>query len=146
MKIQAKILWTIILFGLGFLAGYQFFRISNDNIITPVFDIETIYLPESSTRLYLKKINWGITGDSQIMAISNSSSKNIDVNNKNDFILEGLCQIFYKIESDTLFIYSTNKFKEPSNFNSTINIKQIKLENTEFQSLFKEANKGIKIF
>ena len=52
--------------------------------------------------------------------------------------------IFYKMENDTLFVYSYKQAMEPLNFNSNIIVKQVELNNLEMMDLFgKHKEKGI---
>ncbi|WP_207425731.1 hypothetical protein [Pedobacter sp. SYSU D00535] len=108
--------------------------------------IQPIYFPEPDVTLYLKKDNWGISGDGQIMALSTSEKSDIDRNSEEDYILEGLSQIFYKQDRNTLTLFVTRKFNQPKRFESGIIIKQVELENSEFQDLFDKARESIKLF
>ena len=108
--------------------------------------IEPIYFPEPDVTLYLKKDNWGISGDGQIMALSTSKTSDIDKDSEVDYILEGLTQIFYKQDRNTLILFVRTKFKQPKRFKSGIIIKQVELENPEFQDLFDKARESIKLF
>ncbi|SHE77072.1 hypothetical protein [Pedobacter caeni] len=101
-----------------------------------------ISFPELKEVLYLKKDNWGISGDKQIMSLSRSKWTSIDRDSENDYILEGLQEVFYKQTKDTLTLFLRRKFKLPKDFESKVVIRQIELENPQFMDLFDQSKLG----
>ncbi len=142
--LKIKLLYLFLGLLLGGLMVYGFMSV--DILGEPTFTMEKLYFPQSGEHLYLKKLNWGITGDSQILAISKDDSDVIDKNSKDEYILEGLQEIFYKQNKDTLTLYVRNKFKIPKFFNTKVIIRQVVLENPEFEDLFNKAKSSFRGF
>ena len=112
-----------------------------DNIV-----IKQVDFPKLNQTVFLKKKNWGITGDGQATVISNSDERTVDTASQTDFSLYGLGHIFYKRSGDTLIIFTRHKFKEPKKFNSNIIIKQVELDNPSFRDLYEMERNSVSRF
>jgi hypothetical protein len=112
-----------------------------DNIV-----LEQVDFPKLNQAVYLKKKNWGITGDGQATVISTSDERTVDTASQTDFSLYGLGHIFYRKSGDTLIVFTRHKFKEPAKFNSNIVIKQVELDNPSFQDLYERERNSVSRF
>lgn len=99
------------------------------------FDYDRVHFEQED--IYIKKINWGITGDAQKTAIS-TSKRNIFDDQESDYTYNGLTELFYKTSGDTLLLYVRDEFKRPGRWDSDIIVKQIVLDNPQFMHLFDE--------
>src|SRR5699024_8170549 len=113
------IILSIIVFLLIGITGYLYMNLPE---FDPNISVEKIYSKKYNESIYLKKKNWGITGNHQVIAISTPPDGNPDLNKKTDFIFKGLSNLFYKFENDTLHIYTNKASDVPSNFSSNIEI------------------------
>jgi len=99
-----------------------------EQIGNPVFERKQIYFPNKKTSLYLKSINWGLTGNHQISVISTKSDFEFQPDSITEYIFHGFGGIIYKTENDTLKIYSTQNPKVPPKFESEINVQLIEIK------------------
>ena len=100
-----------------------------DEIGKPAFEKEQIYFPNKKTSLYLKSKNWGLTGDHKITVISTKSDFEFQPDSISEYIFHGFSGIIYKVENNTLKIYSHQKPKIPPKFESEINVELIEVKN-----------------
>ena len=140
MKLTSLILGIII--GGAIMYGFMVLNLA----VGPTFEVESLYFPNVDETLYLKKNNWGITGDGQRMAISKDKNEKIESDSQDEYILEGLNQIFYQQNGDTLTLFVREKFIQPERFDSKIVIRQVELDNPDFQDLFDKVRRSIKLF
>ncbi|MFD1015471.1 hypothetical protein [Winogradskyella rapida] len=122
-----SILLTILSFWLGMKVEREF--ASWDEIGNPVFEKEQIYFPNKKTSLYLKSKNWGLTGDHKISVLSTKSDFEFQPDSISEYIFHGFGGIIYKVENNTLKIYSHQKPKIPPKFESEINVELIEIKN-----------------
>ncbi|SFE46081.1 hypothetical protein SAMN05518672_106202 [Chitinophaga sp. CF118] len=97
--------------------------------------------------VFIKRKVWGLTGDKQIVVISNVGNEDFKPQKSNDYIYEGLFEIFYKLQHDTLFIYTLVSSPVPNKFSSPYKIVQVELDNPELMDLIEYDNykkKGLK--
>ena len=132
---------VLIFIGLGILM-YLYFKMPD---LKPSVSITKIYSETYDEFLYIKKKVWGITGDHQIIIISNTFKEGFEANVKTDYIYEGLLSLLYKFKNDTLNLYVRKKSDIPSVFESKIIVIQNILSNAEMNELLKDyKEKGIK--
>jgi hypothetical protein len=140
-----KAIYLLIGLILGFFLSnlWQWFKSTTpyDNIT-----IEKIYFPSLKKTVFLKKKNWGITGDGQAMVISLSDERLVDTSSQTDFSMTGLANVFYTQRVDTLIIYTMTKFNEPIHPFPGIIVKQVVLENSTFQDLYEKEKNWVKRF
>ena len=99
------------------------------------FDYDKVHFEHED--IYIKKINWGITGGAQKTAISTSKRNTFD-NQESDYTYNGLTEFFYKTSGDTLLLFVRDEFEQPTSWNSNIIVKQVVLDNPHFMDLFDE--------
>jgi len=100
-----------------------------DEIGKPVFDNKQIYFPSKKSTLYLKSKNWGLTADHKVTVISTKSDFEFQPDSISEYIFHGFGGIIYKVENNTLKIYSHQKPKIPPKFESEINVELIEVKN-----------------
>ena len=94
---------------------------------------QEILSKDERTGLFVNKWNWGVNGNSQMVAISNKklSSQN-DIEKDRDYVFDGAFPLFVKLESDTLFIYTYKLADEPTQpLLRGISVVQIEIANPE---------------
>jgi hypothetical protein len=100
-----------------------------EEIGKPVFEREQIYFPNKKTSLYLKSKNWGLTADHKISVISTKREMEFQSDSISEYIFHGFGEIIYKVENNTLKIFSHQKPKIPPKFESEINVELIEVKN-----------------
>lgn len=88
--------------------------------------------------LYIKTMNWGLTGDSQITTISTTDK--IDFNKKESddyYIFNGLEPFLYRQSNDSLILYSQTIVNVPKNLKTKWKIIQETVDNPTFSDLRK---------
>ena len=100
-----------------------------DEIVNSVFEKEQIYFKNKKTSLYLKSKNWGLTGDHKISVLSTKSDFEFQPDSITEYIFHGFGSIIYKVENNTIKIYSHQTPKIPQKFESEINVEIIKIKN-----------------
>ena len=104
--------------------------------------------PTTKSKLFLKKKNWGMTGDGQVIIISDNGDKNFELDSARNYIFNGLSALYYRIENDTLSIYVAKASTVPANLKTSIVVKQVELENADMMRLIENNNykkQGLKI-
>ena len=149
MKKGTLITITIVIILLSFWLGMKVERelASWDEIGKTVFEKEQIYFPNKKTSLYLKSKNWGLTADHKISVISTKSDLEFQPDSISEYVFHGFGVIIYKVENNTLKIYSHQKPKIPPKFESEINVELIEVKNNEEWNKMKELiDKGFQKF
>lgn len=87
--------------------------------------------------IYIHKWNWGINGNSQLVAISCTKLKNkSEVRKDRDILYEGYYPIFIKLKGDSLLIYTYKKTNKPASYNLVnVPVRQIEIDNTDNMKL-----------
>jgi len=129
--IVGSIIVAIIVLLIGYWYLYEF--VSG---YEPYTAIKKIYSQKYNETLYLKKKNWGVTGDYQIIIVTKTPGKIFEPNEKNDYVYKGLLSFFYEFHNDTLDIYTRRKSKIPESFDSKVVINQIEISNAEMSGLY----------
>lgn len=94
--------------------------------------------------IYVNTINWGVTDDNQISAISSNKNKLLNFNDTTN-IIRGLEPFFYTFKNDSLILYfnDTITYKLIENF-KTISVTYENLNSEDYASVRAKAysNKG----
>jgi hypothetical protein len=81
----------------------------------------------------------------RVIVISQDSKREFEPDSTKDFIFKGFSAIYYKMDKDTLIVYTPLKVKAPMGFMSKIRVRQIELKNPEMMNLRdKYINLGLK--
>ncbi|MEN7551259.1 hypothetical protein AAG747_25300 [Rapidithrix thailandica] len=146
MKIKLSYLIIIgltVFLGVGGILNFYLNRIERRS--QPATRKVEIRSSDGDFSIFIKLKSWGMTGDHQVIVISENPNDSFQVDNSTDYIYEGLIPFFYKQNGDTLKIYATKKSPVPENFKNGIVIKQIELNNAELMNLYDDyEEKGLK--
>ena len=93
-----------------------------------------------SSKLFIKKKTWGMTGDGQVIVISNSDNKEFEPDRTKDYVFEGSSPLFYKVKGDTILLYTYQASLVPSSFTSNFIIRQVELDNPSMMNLLANDN------
>ncbi|GHC65882.1 hypothetical protein GCM10008083_33780 [Ulvibacter litoralis] len=118
-----------------------------DEIGKPEVEKKQIYFPDKLTSLYIKSNNWGLTYDHKITVISTSPVSEFKADSITEYIFYGFDGLIYKAVNDTLKIYSRQKPKIPTDFDSEVYIDLIEIKNnSEWNKLKQEIHDGFQYF
>ncbi|MFZ1289690.1 MAG: hypothetical protein WAR79_06355 [Melioribacteraceae bacterium] len=134
MKKNLKIFLIILTPIIIILFGIFIFIIFQIPEIDDVYDNVKVRSSNNSDSLYIKRHSRGLNYSE--VCISNSKRKEVNV--AEDFSLKTVAEIFYKINNDTLFIYSSVTFKKPLKFENKIVVKNEVLSNPEMMKMYEE--------
>ncbi len=85
-------------------------------------------------------MTWGLTGDQQVNVISNIDSTDFTPQSSREYVYRGLSAIYYKLQDDTLFIYTPTIAPVPQDFKIPYKVIQIELSNPEAMDLIVNDN------
>jgi len=130
---SALVTVSIIIFMVIIIVVFGYLYLSD---LSPVYTIEEIHSKKYKESIYIKKKEWGVTGDYQVIVISKSPSKEFEPDDKYDYIYKWDADFFYKYNNDTLVVYVYKKSQIPMRFDSKITINQNELSNPEMMDLY----------
>jgi hypothetical protein len=104
------------------------------------FDVIEVSSKNLQSKLFVKKLIWGMTSDNCLITISNSNRKENEPDENENYIYKGLSPFLYKTSGDTLSIYTRKISKIPKNFSTSFKIVQVELENPEMTELIENDN------
>ena len=81
-----------------------------------------------------------MTSDNQVIAISNSDEKDFTTDSTKSYVYEGVMPLLYKIQKDTLFVYTLKMSVIPQGLITNFKIVQVQLENPEMMTLIEHDN------
>lgn len=140
MKIILILIITIALIIVAILV-YTYFVFPNLGPIVRTIEVKSSI---SQEKIYIKKKQWGLTGDAQVIVVSESSEEEFEPNENTEYVYRGLLPFFYKFENDTLNLYVRKKSGIPNNKFKVI-INQIELTNSQMMELMTTyEQKGLK--
>jgi hypothetical protein len=118
-----------------------------EEIGKPVSEKRQIYFPKKMTSLYLKSNNWGLTYDHKITVISTDSDLEFKADSISEYIFHGFDGLIYKVQNDTLKIYTRQQPEIPPKFESEINVELIEIKNnTEWNKFKAQIHNNYQIF
>ena len=102
--------------------------------LKPKITTVEVYSDSLKESLFLIKETRGL--NYEVTVISSSSKKQQEPDSDKEYVYSaGGATLFYKLEKDTLLVYTYHLAKEPSSFDSNIKVKQIELSNNEYSTL-----------
>ncbi len=138
----------ITLIGVVFISLFMYFVWYSTNISELKPEISTVEVHSDSLKesLFLIKETRGL--NYAVSVISSSSEKQQKPDIEKEYVYSaGDPTLFYKLEKDTLSVYTYHLAKEPSSFDSNIKVQQVELSNNEYSSLIDQyQTKGLKKF
>jgi len=145
MKTFLKIIGILALMVLSYEAGkYMEKELSQlDDLGKPTYKFRNMYFDKLETRLYLKTITWGITGNHSQTVLTLNSSNEFFPDSTKEYIFEGN-EIIYRQTPDSLIIYYGNMISKPKTFNSPVKVRII--ESTNYHVLNEQVLKGLQKF
>lgn len=84
--------------------------------------------------IYLKRLNWGVNGNSRLFVISTNNEKLKNINDYDmdkEYVFKGDIPIYIRTYEDTLIVYTYMMTKPPAIFESNIIVKQVEITNRE---------------
>ena len=135
MKGVALVIVVVLL--IGFLFFYFAFPSKNADV---QYEVTEIFSNEVQSKLYIKKKVWGMTSDNQVIVISSSNEKEFTLEGTENYIYEGIMPMLYKLQKDTLSIYTLKVSAVPKNLKTDFKIVQIQLENPTMMKLIVHDN------
>ena len=109
----------------------------NEEVFTNEWSIVEVGI-NNPDPIYLKNCIWGMGSNSELIFVSNNTNKDLNSSKNSDYVFSSGAPIFYKLESDTLIVFTTEIAIEPSVFESNFVIEQRKINNVEFIKMDKE--------
>ncbi|NTD97007.1 hypothetical protein G6M24_07695 [Agrobacterium tumefaciens] len=104
------------------------------------FEVVNVYSKRLKSKLFIKKLIWGMTSDNCLITISNSNQKENEPDENKNYIYKGLSPFLYKISEDTLSVYVREISETPKNFSTRFKIIQTELDNSEMMELIENDN------
>ena len=121
---------------------YVYFIITD---LGPQVKVVEVYSSNLEERIFIKKKNWGLLGNDQIIVISKSDDKSFEPDSTKEYIFKGLSPFFYNFKNDTLNLYIEKESNVPSELFFKIKINQILLSNLKLMELYSNyKEKGLK--
>ncbi|MCX6180485.1 MAG: hypothetical protein NT150_00970 [Bacteroidetes bacterium] len=144
-----KVLVIVVVSALVIIAVTGFVKSCSSDIgsgFEPTYGIKKIHSDTLNADIYIKKKNWGVSGDHQVVVISTSGQEKFEPDSTKDYIF--VSEFFFKASKDSLYIYTDSKAKEPRLFDSKFKVIQVELSNPKMMDLrgydnFK--NKGLEL-
>ncbi len=115
------------------IAVFVFLPAKNADKFTDVIDVETA---TSQSHIWIKKKVWGMTAEDQLILVSMSSDWEYGYDKQKELIYHGLIPFLYKIQGDTLMIYTLHTAKIPTAFRTDVQIVQHEMDSMEQRSIF----------
>jgi len=101
----------------------------------PGYHLEKIVFPSTKDTLYLSSNTWGITGNHQVIFLTDYLKTDLIYNQEKDYRYRNEYIIYYSQSSDTLTLFVGDKSLAPKNFDSNIKIVQKELKGSDFRTL-----------
>ena len=136
-KLKITVLVVVIIILVGFLFFYFTFPSKNADV---QYEVTEISSKEVQSKLYIKKKVWGMTSDNQVIVISSSNKKDFTSGDAGSYVYEGIMPLLYKLQKDTLFIYTLKMSLVPKDLKTSFKIIQVQLENPEMMKLIEHEN------
>jgi|SRR5450432_1282598 len=136
-KLKIIVLVAIVIVLLAFTFFYFAFPSKNADVQYEVIEISS---KDVQSKLYIKKKVWGMTSDNQLVVISSSKEKDFTSEGSENYVYDGVMPLFYKLQKDTLFVYTLKMSAVPKDLETSFKIIQVPLENPEMMKLIEHDN------
>ncbi|MCP4705339.1 MAG: hypothetical protein GY865_12075 [candidate division Zixibacteria bacterium] len=142
MKIK-KIIITFVCCAILGVIGYVLFSFYYLFFIAwaPEYKYFEITSPINNDSLFVKKKNWGMTYDHQIVFISSQPKQDDEYNPHYDYMYRGLQGLLYKVSNDTVYIYASTLSPTPDSFSSQLVIIQVEIYYDKMHEFQKDSYK-----
>lgn len=121
-----------------FLSGYCYFQ-----YVVTEFTVKEVRSEMINEKIYLKHTQRGLNYSKIVISKSPKRKSKPD----KDYVYTWDETLFYRLSSDTLYVYCKIKTETPSHFNSKIKLVQIQYSNPEYYDLIKNYKKrGLEMF
>jgi len=113
----------------------------------PTYTVVELKSDASQESIYLKKKVWGISSDHQVIVISASGEVEFEAQESEEYLYKTSTPFLYEFKDDLLKVYTRRASPIPSNFDSSIKVEQVVLNNSDMLDLLdKHEEKGVKAF
>jgi cytochrome c-type biogenesis protein CcmE len=136
-KLKVILLVVVVIILVCFLFFYFAFPSKNADV---QYEVTEISAKDVQSKLYIKKKVWGMTSDNQVIVISSSNKKEFSSEDAESYVYEGVIPLFYKVQKDTLFVYTLKMSSVPNGLKTNFKIVQVQLENPEMMKLIEHDN------
>jgi hypothetical protein len=83
-------------------------------------------------KLYLKSKHWGVGGNRIFVISTREEMENIqDYDSSKEYVYKGYFPLYVKVSQDTLVVYTYGPTEIPSQFKSTLKVKQVEIDNAK---------------
>ena len=104
------------------------------------YTVTEVSFKDTQSKLYIKMKTWGMTSDNQIVIISNSNKREFISEPAQDYVYKGIMPLFYKVQNDTLSIYTLKTSSIPEGLKTSLKVIQGQIENPEMMKLIEHDN------
>ena len=130
----------IIIVVIGLIIFLFFYYALPDKNADVNYTVTEVSSKDTQSKLYIKMKTWGMTSDNQVVVVSNSNKKEFISESTKDYVYEGIMPLFYKVQNDTLSIYTLKISLVPEDLKTSLKIIQVQLENPEMMKLIEHDN------
>jgi hypothetical protein len=130
----------IIVIVIGLIIFLFFYFALPDKNADVKYTVTEVSSKDTQSKLYIKMKTWGMTSDNQVVVVSNSNKKEFTPERTRDYVYEGIMPLFYKVQNDTLSIYTLKISSVPEELKTSLKIIQVQLENPEMMKLIEHDN------
>ena len=115
------------------LVAYWFLSALSDAFSPTYKRVEVV--SADNQKLYIKSMNWGVTGDSQLTVITTDEEREFQIDSTRQIIFHGLEPFLFSVSNDTLFLTLLKKGRIPKDFNSGWTIIQTEVDHSTMAGL-----------
>lgn len=146
---KSKSIWIILLIGfpISFYAGWKYHETAAqlDDISKPTLSVIKVKQDENSRSLFFVTKRWGVTGNHQVIALTNDIPKDEtwSPNESKDYVWQGEVLIYYQITASDVRIWTTQL---PDTSQKKIpNVDFVEISSDLFHDLRKKTDEALKV-
>ena len=146
---KSKTIWIILLIGfpISFYAGWKYHETAAqlDDISKPTLSVIKVKQDENSRSLFFVTKRWGVTGNHQVIALTNDNPKDEtwSPNESKDYVWQGEVLIYYQITGSDVRIWTTQL---PDTSQKKIpNVDFVEISSDLFHDLRKKTDEALKV-